>query len=766
MISPMLLGELRLSWLPEHSVATWYAIIASCASVWLVLRLGWGRSLVRFNSALWLLRGVALAAAIAIALGPTLVDEIPGETSRASIVYLFDGSQSMQLGNEQTRWQQCLDFRAAAECQAGRNNAGDTRAFRFGHRLMPLGDEPATRSPESSAAAHPPAAQLTPGAEVTPVASATPQAAGSSIPLPDATDTRLADALRQLALQVDNKRSAGVVLLSDGRVRATESVERLAEHFGEAGVPIHVVPVGESVGSGDVAIVSMVAEPRVRKFTENQLTLFLRSFGFTGKRTVVRILSNSKIGEAGPTTLAQLPITLSGGAQSISLNFRVEDRPEDLTVVVDALDGELTARNNSIQTHIDIDRTKLRVLYIEGDVTAGSSLLSAFLSSGLILGARPASSALNVRDALQVDEDIECVVLVNGGDGRYRRVSAGYDGSSGLPSSRAEWFAYDCVVFSNVAPDVLEPEQAQQLASWIEGRGGGLVVTGTAALRKESWSSDHPLTPLLPIAVDSLEAGIDQRTAVVPTQRQHPVWRLRLEEGPNDALLGQLPPLSVGATGVVAKGNAEVVAETEEHQPVMVAARVGRGRVFLSTADLGGKSIEELGLNWGPQPERVASKLWRNIVYWATEGSSIGRRRLVAESDKRFYRPGETITIRATAYDESARKTDKVRVWAMFEPMSLDDPSLYSPALWPDDVIRESGESGPRVAWGEELPLVFNPVEEVYTARLMLSETAGSADSGMRIELTVYEGDESTIPGDHGTQVDSTSLAAHVLSDP
>jgi len=167
-----------------------------------------------------------------------------------------------------------------------------------------------------------------------------------------------------------------------------------------------------------------------------------------------------------------------------------------------------------------------------------------------------------------------------------------------------------------------------------------------------------------------------------------------------------------------------------------------------------------------PIPERVASKLWRNIVYWVTEGSSVGRRRLVSTADKRFYRPGEKVSINAIAYDESARKSQSYRIWALFEPTSLEDSSLYSPVLWPENVVRESGEVGPRVAWGEELPLTLDPVDGQYRLDLMLSEASGSGDNGMRIEMTAYEGNGASSSLDHGTQVDSTSLAIQVLSDP
>ena len=585
---------------------------------------------------------------------------------------------------------------------------------------------------------------------------------------PNASDSRLGDALRQLMPQVNAKSSAGVVLLSDGRVRASESVERLAEYFGELDVPLHVVPIGHATGTGDIAVVSLVVPTRVRKYTENEMQVFLRSFGFTGQRTTVRVVRRNKIGSSEASTLASMPITLSGGAQSVSLTFRVDENPEDLEIVVDPIDGELTKRNNRVETHVDIDRTKVRVLYVDSN---GSGQQQSVFGRLFSFGSRPDNSGTidvsTVQEALQADEDVECTVLVSISGGAPRAVGATQNTSSlGFPSTRAELFAYDCVVFSNVGPNVLEEEQIQWLAQWIEGRGGGLIVTGGDALRSQAWR-DTALEPLLPLTLQGSNASVQQSLAVNVTEPRHPVWRLRLEARPNEELLRQLPPLMISGSGFQPKATAEILARRDDDQTAVVMAhRAGRGRVLASTASFGGRQLAKLANSWGPQPEHAAAKLWRNMVYWATEGSSTGRRRLVAESDKRFYRPGEPLRVFATAYDEGARSTQKYRLWAMFDPASLDDMSLYSPILWPDNVVRDSGEVGPRIAWGEELPLSKDPNRNGYALDLMLSETSGVGDSGLRIEMTAYEGAESDSAFDHGTQVDSTSLSLQILSDP
>ena len=737
---PFVLAETYLSWIPAFSREGFVAMVLVAAVLWLCLRLFWGKSLVRGRIGLWILRGCSLAILSAILLGPTMVHEQEGEITRPSMMFLLDGSQSMKLGQEASRWDESLEFLADAKRLAGDLDSANCQSFRFGHRLAPLAQQQAVKVVSTSSG-------------------------DAVIAPPDASDSRLGDALRQLLPQVSAKSSAGVVLFSDGRVRASETVERLAEYFGDSNVPIHVVPVGEATGTGDIAVVSLVVPSRVRKYTENELQVFLRSFGLTGSRTNIHVKRKQSLGEGESAVLASTPVTLSGGAQSVQMKFRVDERPEDLEIVIDPIEGELTTRNNRVETRVEIDRTKVRVLYVDTDTTPRMGIFGNLFGNSTTR--TDTGNVASVQNALQADKDVECTALVSVGGSAPTLVSnQTTQAASGFPRTRAELFAYDCVVLSNVGPDVLTQEQVSWLAQWIEGRGGGLIVAGGRALLPSSWKGT-PLEPMLPISLEKSSPAIASEKQVQVAMPKHPIWRLRLEELVNRELLSQLPTLQIGSAGGVPKPTADILAvDASDDTAVMMSHRVGRGRVLVSTAALGGNAVTKLAEKWGPQPERLAAKFWRNMVYWATEGSLTGRRRLIAESDKRFYRPGEPLKIVAKAYDEGARRTQKYRVWAMFEPSSLDDMSMYSPLLWPDNVVRESGEVGPRIFWGEEMKLTKLPSGDGYEMNLMLSETDGVGDSGLRIEMTAYEGEESEAAYDHGTQVDSTSLAIQILSDP
>jgi hypothetical protein len=177
---------------------------------------------------------------------------------------------------------------------------------------------------------------------------------------------------------------------------------------------------------------------------------------------------------------------------------------------------------------------------------------------------------------------------------------------------------------------------------------------------------------------------------------------------------------------------------------------------------------DEFSQKWGVEDNRYYAKFWRNSIYWLTENSAIGRRRLVASADKRFYRPGEKVGLQAATYDESAAPTRNYRVVAMVEPHvgpGETEPET-SPFRWPSELTRTSGEEGPYVVWGEEFELPQMGGEKAGVAakpghmiELPLADAlaSGSASHSLRIELTAYE---------DFTQVDSTSLDIQILHDP
>jgi hypothetical protein len=169
--------------------------------------------------------------------------------------------------------------------------------------------------------------------------------------------------------------------------------------------------------------------------------------------------------------------------------------------------------------------------------------------------------------------------------------------------------------------------------------------------------------------------------------------------------------------------------------------------------------------SWGGPDARYYKKFWRNVVYWLSENSSTGRRRLLAETDKRLYRPGEPIALRARAFDEDASTTLDYRVAVTVEPKSSSESVPESSPLRRPSAAAgaEPGSArAPFLPWSEEFELSREAPTKSYVATLPIADAksipAGATlTQGLRFELTAYE---------NNTQVDSSSLEVQVLDDP
>jgi uncharacterized membrane protein len=638
----------------------------------------------------------------------------------------------MLLGSPETRWQEGTALlRDALRRQQGH---ADVRVHRFGQRVVPVDLD----------------AFL----------------AGGELAPPDDADTQLAAAFRQLAGRLGREAPAGVVVVSDGRVRDPEKVDEMAGPWRRLHVPVHVVPLGRPAEGGDAAIVAAVSPARARKQARVDVDVFLRSFGFAGRRVELQLQALDEAGQVR-RNLTTLPVTLKDGVQPVTLAFRTEPDLKRMRLHLPPPPGDLAPANNDFPLEIEIDRTKIRVLYLEGSSEFG------FFRPARVVG-EPGDDSdapyAPFRDALLADPDIQCTVyLVPPGGSRPQRVltpETAHLGSA-FPQTQAELLAYDAIVLSNVPRSALSDEVLGWIDEWIGKRGGGLLMAGGPRSFGAGGWTDTAVERMLPVEFPGSVDWDPAPTVLEPTGADlHPVWRLFEDERATRAALSTLPESLGRNNWVRVKPQSGTLLGAQKAgtgagtPPLLAVGAYGRGRTAALATPISATWSPRFTRQWGEEDNRHFAKFARNLTYWLTEPSAIGRRRLVANTDKRFYRPGETVTITAQTFDESANRTGRYRVVALLEPRQVDDAQLPPcPVKWPVGRPRTSGETGPLAGWGEEIELHLDPETNDHSLALPLVEALadGSAGQAFKVELTAYEGQ---------TQIDSGSVDVQVLSDP
>lgn len=782
------------------------------------------------------IRSAAVVTLLLILLNPSDVSQMPGPIDRPDIFYLLDSSQSMAVGDKETRFEHAARLMREAD-QATRDEAhAQVKLFRFGHRLaavedaspLGLGTQGSENSSPDLRGLNSSLWSLTSEAHAADSSTAGKSKAKQKPIAPTDSDTQLLTALRQVSSRFGRRPPAGLVLFSDGRARDETGVEQLAAQFAKLNVPVHVVPVGDTAKGGDVAIVACVVPPRARRFAEVEVQVFLRSYGYDGRRCEVSLTAPSNVeGETDRKLAPSVPVTLHDGFQSVGLTFRTDAKTRKLQVSVSTLPEEVSTANNTFKAEVQIDRTKIRVLYIEG-----SSQPLQPVQRGDRYEVRGPYSDL--QQALIEDEDIECVVLATPNSrSRLTRVTdyGGVSTGRGFPETVAELSAFDAIILSDVAADTFTEQQLDWLDKWIGQRGGGLLmVGGQRSFSAGNWD-DTPIAQMLPIEMrtdNDWLPGTQVSVQADPGAMSHPLWTIATDERLNQDIVSKFPsffganrwmgvkpnfattlamsnlaaaeapslptvaqpvqrpsffeslqknllankPGTAKTDGTAKKADPPKSEPTNEkpkleanatNQPAIVAGRYGRGRTLAMAMPITPPWANDFLTKWGGDT-KYYGKFWRNAIYWLTESSSIGRRRLVVTADKKFYRPGETLTLTASAFDEAANQTGSYKITSMVEPQtSLNDlESNYSPIRWPDGKPRESGESGPFIAWGEEFDLPRSDAaggKPAFSLELPIADalTVGSASQSLRVELTAME---------EFTQVDSTSLDIQILHDP
>ncbi|MFI5459342.1 MAG: glutamine amidotransferase [Isosphaerales bacterium] len=744
-----------IQWATPYSLALLLASAMAALAAFALLRWASGRPIgPAQRPGLLALRLAILAILGLIIINPVRVDETPGTVERPKLFYLLDTSQSMAIGKDTTRWDQVVqtihDAGQARDPRAG----AQVSMFRFGSRLAavdadlgrPAGAEPAPVS--------------APGA----VLAAGPPQPTEPPPAPTDSDTLLGASLEGLTDRFGQAPPQAVVVFSDGRARDLDRADVIARAYGKMKVPLHVLPVGDENVGGDVAIVSMVAPNQVRKFSRVAAQVYVRSYGYKGKRSEVKIMAAGPDGKPA-AVLAHTPIVLQDGLASYSLVFESGDQDRRIEARIDLQPGEVSASNNAFGADQAIDHTKIRVLYLEGAIDR-----YAMQPQGQ---SEPRGAYSPLQEALMEDPDVECTAVMPGGaGGDFSTMVRTNERYRGLPETPSELFAFDAIILSNVPRDALGDQHHTWVEEWIGRRGGGLcMVGGPHSFASGQWN-DTSAGKMLPVELLPATRDWDEAPTTVNVVTEgtiHPIWHLSSDLAQNRAELKTLPNfLGSNHVGRV-KPAAEVIAWTTSPGangsllPAVVVQAYGRGRTMAMTTAITRRWAGEFTQSWGGSDARYYKKFWRNVVYWLTENSSIGRRRLLAETDKRLYRPGEPIVLHARTFDENAAPTLDYRVAVTVEPRSAGDvTSDSSPLRRPAGGPQPAGALAPFLPWSEEFELARETSEKSYGATLPIAEAKSlpsgvTLTQGLRIELTAYE---------NNTQVDSTSLEVQVIDDP
>jgi len=515
--------------------------------------------------------------------------------------------------------------------------------------------------------------------------------------------TSLSASLTSIAQRYRGRPVAGILLLTDGNsdLKASDDWSQLP--------PVFAVPMGKDAPARDVRIDRISVSQANFETAPVSIQVDVASEGYEGEPLMVELLDEDD------QVVQHQELTAPKDDDSLTLHFdfrpdnpglrfyqvRAFSKAEGEQFATPAKSEEATLSNNVRRLLVDRGGGPYRVLYVAGRPNWEFKFLRRALAAeqeidlvGLIRIAKrepkfdfrsragektnPLFRGFGNTEDEQAEQYDEPVLLRLG-------IEDEVELRDGFPQTADVLFRYDAIIIDDVEADFFNQDQMLALQTYVNQRGGGLMMLAGQESFENGGYERTPLGDLLPVYLSRFDGLPDDGKFRLKLTRDgmHPPWSFfrvrstitdehkRLEEMPNFVTLNRVSGVKPGAVILASATDAQ-----GQNRPALAAQRFGAGRTSaLLIGDL---------WRWGmrraeDEPEHDLNKVWRQTLRW-----------LVSETPQRIETKIENSNdatrlgrdIRVTLRDEEYRPLDNAQVEIVVE--TPEQSSVNLTAL-PDD---------------------------------------------------------------------------------
>ncbi len=509
---------------------------------------------------------------------------------------------------------------------------------------------------------------------------------------------------------------AGVVVFSDFDRNAGRDPVAAAR---ELGAPLFTV----GVGPREVVDLSVdLQAPLVLKRDEKaSVTVLLRQTGLTGRSAHVSLTAR-KQGMTSGLDVQGAAVAVSPAQvvplKSAQVTCQIPFLPTAsgryvLEAKVDPFPDEVLEDNNSADREVAVRDESLKLYFVEYEPTWEWRFVKEVFHRDPLIGRRGFRTYLRSAD-FKVRRDNELFVET-------------------LERPRAEFFANDVILLSDVPGEMLSRPFQEMLEEYVKQFGGGLVVIAGAQYGIGELKNTL-IADMLPVVVDptSKPEVKDFRLQLAPGAADEDFMNLGRDEHENRvawANLGRLPwfqpvlrrhPLA----SVLATHPSERCVDDRERQPIIATRSCGKGEVVY----IGFNEMWRLRRKYG---EKYYRRFWGQLIYRLGLSRALGsQKRFDVSVERPIYQSGDQVRVSVEAYDLN------------FDP--LDVPKLSARLIAVDmldgDGAAETTVSIP-LARGE---FVYETTFPVYTSgrhRLLVRDpaTGDEIEAGFKVASVSIE---------------------------
>ena len=297
----------------------------------------------------------------------------------------------------------------------------------------------------------------------------------------DKRETRLVDAVEAARQDLEAVPLSGLVLVTDGADNAATEVNDALLALRARALPVFTVGLGAERFVRDIEVQRIEAPRRVLKNGTLVADVLVRQRGFDGETVPLIVEDEGRI-----VARAEILMPAGSDASPVRITARLSDAgARTLTFRIPVQEREQVAENNAQRAIVQVRDAREKILYIEG---------------------APRYEVRFIREAVELDSNIQLVLLQRTADGKFLRLNVdnGYELVAGFPKTRAELYRYTAVVLGDIEASFFTHDQLGMLADFVSVRGGGLLQLGGRHAFSEGGYAGTPLAEVMPLTVEVL----------------------------------------------------------------------------------------------------------------------------------------------------------------------------------------------------------------------------------------------------------------------
>lgn len=443
--------------------------------------------------------------------------------------------------------------------------------------------------------------------------------------------SRLGDSLTQIMEQQRGRPTAAMVVITDGVTIEGLSLSEAAQQAAIRGIPLYGIGLGNRLAARDLRVDDVMVDPVAFVGDTTTFTARISAEGLAGEQATVVLRKKGETENLGEESFSIV-------ADQLTREIRFRHRPEEVgtfefEIVAQTAAKETTKENNLATRTVTVRDETIKALLVQGYPNFQFRFLKTLLqrqlkrqsASGEPERAFELTTVLQEADQAYIDQDETAV--------------------AGFPASRDELFQYDVVILGDSNPSFLNRNQLENLAAYVQEKGGGLVMVAGPRYLPTSYRGT-PIEDLFPFRLEDVRApsedevlGLPLATGLTELGTKSPPLALRDSPADNIVTWHTIPHvywrLEVREPKSAAQTLVEVPSDAGTRSgPLLTQQFIGRGKVlFLGTDDL---------WRW-----EYHDDFWMQIIrYLARSGLREGGAAAQLTVDRSSFRVGEPVRVR------------------------------------------------------------------------------------------------------------------------